>query len=293
MMKNADIAMYLAKEEGKNNFQFYSLDIKSHSIERMALEGHLRRALDRQELAVHYQAKVNIKTGEISGVEALLRWDNPELGDVPPTQFIPIMEEMGLIIPIGKWVLKQACEQAVLWQQRGLPPLCVSVNLSPRQFGDPELVPHIEATLARTGMSPALLELEITESMVMYSIEKSMKKLLAIKALGVRIAIDDFGTGYSSLAQLKMFPVNTLKVDSSLIRELHTNPEDRAITQAIIAMGRTLGLTVVAEGVETAEQQAFLSEHACDEMQGFYFSKAIEPAEFEQLVLSHKSKPKS
>jgi diguanylate cyclase (GGDEF)-like protein/PAS domain S-box-containing protein len=287
LMKNADIAMYLAKEEGKNNFQFYSSDIKTQSLERLTLEADLRRALEREEFSLHYQAKLDLRNGGISGVEALLRWDHPAHGMVSPAQFIPLAEETGLIVPIGKWVLRTACAQNVAWQREGLPPVCVAVNLSPRQFADEELLADLDAALRETGMSPELLELEITESMVMGNIDRAARQLTAIKQRGVRLAIDDFGTGYSSLAQIKRFPIDTLKVDRSFIRELQTDPEDRAITQAIIAMGKTLSLTVVAEGVETQEQQAFLSAHACDEMQGFYFSKPIDATEFAELLRRH------
>ncbi len=291
LMKNADIAMYKAKEEGKNNFQFYSAALKTNTVEKLALEIHLRQAVERSEFEMFYQAKVSIQTGEIRGVEALLRWHNPTLGHVSPAQFIPVTEETGLIIPLGRWVIRRACEQIRNWNGQALPPVCVSVNLSPRQFSDPELVPFIKRTLTETGIEPARLELEITESMVMHNAERSIEKLNEIKALGIRIAIDDFGTGYSSLSQLKKFPVDTLKVDRSFIREIETDEEDRAITQAIITMGKTLGLTIVAEGVETAEQQTFLSNHACDEIQGYYFSKPIPCADFERLLRTHKPMP--
>jgi diguanylate cyclase (GGDEF)-like protein len=292
MMMNADLAMYLAKEEGKNNFQFYSPDIKSHSVEKMLLESHLRSALELNEFTIHYQAKVNIQSGEIKGVEALLRWTNPVLGTISPTQFIPLAEEMGLIIPIGRWVLLRACRQNLQWQNEGLPPVCISVNLCPRQFADNELISCISEILAMTGIPPHLLELEITESIVMNNTEKAIQKLMALKAMGIRIAIDDFGTGYSSLSQLKKFPVDTLKVDRSFIREITLHEEDRDITRAIIAMGKTLGLTVVAEGVESAEQLRFLSDNACDEMQGFYFNKPVAPEELSRFMHKHVPIPR-
>ncbi len=287
LMKNADIAMYRAKEEGKNNFQFYSEQINTHSLERLALESNLRRALERKEFLLHYQAKLDLKSDMITGVEALLRWQHPDLGLVSPAQFIPLAEETGLIVQIGKWVLRTACAQNVQWQRQGVPPICISVNLSARQFADETLIDDISNALRETGMDSHLLELEITESMVMQNAERSSRVLAAIKAMGVRIALDDFGTGYSSLAQIKRFPIDTLKVDRSFIREIPQNPEDKAITQAIIAMGKTLSLTVVAEGVETQEQQTFLRDHACDEMQGFYFSKPIPADQFLNLVLHH------
>jgi diguanylate cyclase (GGDEF)-like protein/PAS domain S-box-containing protein len=287
LMKNADMAMYLAKEEGKNNFQFYSKEIRALSIERMALESNLAKALERREFSLHYQAKVSIRTGEIKGVEALLRWWNRDLGAVSPAQFVPVAEETGLIVPIGKWVLQTACAQCVAWQGAGLAPICMAVNISPRQFADPGLLDDIREVLTTSGMKPELLELEITESMVMHNVEEAVRKLYAIKEMGVRLAIDDFGTGYSSLAQLKRFPIDTLKVDRSFIREIPNSGEDMAITEAIIAMGRTLGVTVVAEGVETAEQQTFLSSRACDEMQGYYFSKPSHPDQFADLLRHH------
>lgn len=284
LMKNADMAMYLAKEEGKNNFQFYSMEIRSQSLERLMLETKLRSALERNELSLHYQAKLDLKTNAITGVEALLRWHNPELGPVPPVQFIPVAEEIGLIVPIGKWVLKTACAQSVAWRRAGLPPLSMAVNLSARQFADENLLHDIAATLAETGMDPRQLEFEITEGMVIHNPARALKLLNAMKAMGVRLAIDDFGTGYSSLGQLKNFPIDTLKVDRSFIRDIPDDANDTAIAEAIIAMGKTLSLTVVAEGVETAEQAEFLRDHACDEMQGYYFSKPIEPEKFVELL---------
>ncbi len=287
LMKNADIAMYFAKEEGKNNYQLYSKEIKSQSVERLLIETNLRQALNREEFYLNYQAKLDFKTGAITGVEALLRWNNPTLGLIPPMRFIPLAEETGLIVPIGRWVLQTACAQNAIWQAQGLPPVCMAVNLSLRQLTDEGLLGDIERALHESGIAPALLELEITESMVMSNPERMIKILSRIKDLGVRLAIDDFGTGYSSLAQLKSFPIDTLKVDRSFIRNIPENPEDKAITEAIIAMGKTLSLTVVAEGVETEEQLDFLMEHACDEMQGYYFSRPIEPEEFADLLSSH------
>ncbi|MBX3618582.1 MAG: EAL domain-containing protein [Rhizobacter sp.] len=284
LMKNADSAMYFAKEEGKNNFQFYSTEISSQTMERLTLEANLRRAMEREEFTLNYQAKVDLKTGAITGVEALLRWHNDELGAVSPAKFIPVAEETGLIVHIGRWVMKTACLQNVAWQAQGLPPINMAVNLSVRQFADEALVDDIAAILQETGMDPGLLELEITEGMIVHNVERAIKLLTAIKQLGVRLAIDDFGTGYSSLGQLKNFPIDTLKVDRSFIRDLATDSEDKAITSAIIAMGKTLSLTVVAEGVETIEQQAFLRDQACDEMQGYYFSKPIVAEEFADLL---------
>jgi len=284
LMKNADIAMYHAKEEGKNTFMFYSEKTNVHSFERMALETSLRRGLEREEFFLHYQAKLDLHTGRITGVEALVRWQHPELGMVSPGQFIPLAEETGLIVPIGRWVLNTACAQNVAWQREGLPPLRMAVNLSARQFADEDLLKNIAAALEESGMRAELLELELTESMVMQNADRAAKVLAAIKQLGVRLAIDDFGVGYSSLSHLKRFPIDTLKVDQSFIRDIPQDPDDKAITEAIIAMGKSLNLTVVAEGVETLEQETFLREHACDETQGYYFSRPIASDQFAELL---------
>jgi len=290
-MKKADMAMYLAKEEGKNNYQFYTDDIQSRSIERLSIEKNLRFALERNELSLHYQAKVDFKTNTINGVEALLRWQNPQLGSVTPTQFIPVAEETGLIVSIGRWVLKTACAQNVSWQKQGLPSVCIAVNLSVRQLTDENLIDDIRTALNDSGMAPHLLELEITESMMMRNPERMISVLEKIKLLGVRLAIDDFGTGYSSLAQLKHFTVDTLKVDRSFIRNIPHDSNDNAIAGAIIAMGKTLSLTVVAEGVETLGQLNFLKDSSCDEMQGYYFSKPIAPEQFADLLRKHVPSP--
>ncbi len=291
LIKNADIAMYFAKEEGKNNYQFYSKDIQSQSNKRFSIETNLRRALERNELSLEYQAKVDFKSGLITGVEALLRWENSCLGSITPTQFIPVAEETGLIVPIGRWVMKTACAQNVAWQREGLPPICMAVNLSLRQLMDDNLLKDIKAALDESGMAPNLWELEITESMVMHNPDRLIELLTDIKKLGVRLAIDDFGTGYSSLAQIKNFPIDTLKVDRSFIRNLSQDSENQAITQAIITMGKNLSLTVVAEGVETQEQKDFLRGLICDEMQGFHFSRPIAPDQF--AVLLRKNHPSS
>jgi len=257
------------------------------TFERLALETSLRRGLERSEFFLHYQAKLDLNTREITGVEALLRWQHPDLGIVPPGQFIPLAEETGLIVPIGKWVMNTACAQNMAWQKAGLPPLRMAVNLSARQFTDEHLVADIVSALRDSAMPPELLELELTESMVMQDAERAGELLTAIKQLGVRLAIDDFGVGYSSLAHLKRFPIDTLKVDRSFIRDLTEDCEDQAITKAIIAMGKSLNLTVVAEGVETLGQETFLRDNNCDESQGYYFSRPITDDSFAELLREH------
>jgi diguanylate cyclase (GGDEF)-like protein len=284
LTKNADMAMYLTKEDGKNGVRFFNKEVRTQSIERLTLETALRRALDRNQFALHYQPKVDMTTGQITGVEALLRWTHPELGVLPPSQFIPLAEETGLIVPIGRWVLKEACAQNMDWQRRGLRPVSMAVNLSPRQFGDEHLLGDIDEALAASGMSPVLLQLEVTESMVMRNVSRAVKVLDAIQSRGIRLAIDDFGTGYSSMSLMKQFPIDTIKIDRSFVRDLPKDSEDQAIAQAIISMGKALGMTVIAEGVETVEQEAFLRNHACDEMQGYLFSKPVPPQQLAELL---------
>ncbi len=285
LLKNADIAMYRAKEQGKNNYQFYSAQMNVHILKRVALESSLRHALEHNEFLLHYQPKVDIVSGRIIGMEALVRWQQPEQGLlIPPAQFIPLAEETGLIVPIGAWVLKTACARNKSWQQQGLPPLRIAVNLSARQFAHENLLQDVTNVLHETGMDPAALELEITESMVMHDPEHAVKLLTKLKAMGIHLAIDDFGTGYSSLGYLKRFPIDSVKIDLSFIRDLPVDSDDAAITRAIIAMAHGLKLRVVAEGVETGEQLSFLRAHGCDEMQGHYFSKPLPEHEFFLLV---------
>jgi len=284
LMKNADIAMYLAKAEGKNDVRFFSRDIKTQSIDRLKIENSLQHAVERDELCLHYQPKLDVLTGQVAGVEALVRWKHPELGFLSPVQFIPVAEETGLIVAIGRWVLNTACVQNMEWQRAGLPPISMAINVSPRQFSDENLLQHIDDALAKSGMDPKFLQIEITESMVMLNVDRAIRVLDAIQSRGVRLAIDDFGTGYSSMSMLKRFPIDTIKIDRSFVRDLPDNSEDKAIAQAIINMGKALGLTIVAEGVETFEQDAFLREHACDEIQGFLFSKPRPNEEITQLL---------
>jgi diguanylate cyclase (GGDEF)-like protein len=284
LTKNADMAMYLAKEDGKNNFRFFTKEVKMQSIERLTLENCLRHALPRNEFSLHYQPKVDLATGQLTGVEALLRWTHAKHGMLPPGQFIPLAEETGLIVPIGRWVLREACAQNMAWQRRGLRPVSMAVNLSPRQFSDENLLQDIDEALAASGMSPVLLQIEVTESMMMRNVTRAIKVLDEIQSRGIRIAIDDFGTGYSSMSLMKQFPIDTIKIDRSFVRDLPDDTEDRAISQAIINMGRALGMTIVAEGVETVEQETFLRAHGCDEMQGFLFSRPLPSDQLADLL---------
>ncbi len=284
LMKNADIAMYFAKAEGKNDVRFYSREIKTQSIDRLKIESSLQHAIERNELCLHYQPKLDVVTGEIAGVEALIRWEHPELGLLPPMQFIPLAEETGLIVMIGKWVLNTACAQNMAWQRAGLPAISMAVNVSPRQFSDPNLLQDMDDALAASGMDPKYLQIEITESMVMLNVDRAIRVLDAIQSRGVRLAIDDFGTGYSSMSMLKRFPIDTIKIDRSFVRELPDNSEDRAIARAIIDIGKALALTIVAEGVETIEQDRFLREHGCDEIQGYLFSKPVPHGDIARLL---------
>ena len=284
LKKNADIAMYHAKAEGKNNYQFYSEELNANSLERLALESSLRHALERQEFRLHYQAKRDIGSGQITGTEALLRWEHPDLGTVMPLCFIPIAEDTGLIIPIGKWVLKTACAQFVAWRKQGLPVSSIAVNLTARQFRDEQLLSDLTAILAATGMNPGQLEIELHESLLIQDVDNTLRILTQLKALGVRVAVDDFGTGYSSLATLQRFPLDTIKVDRSITREFLDAGESSQLADAIIAMGKSLSLTVIAQGVETREQAELLRRYACDELQGFYFKRPLPADQFSELL---------
>jgi len=278
LLRNAELAMYRAKDQGKNNFQFHSPQMNAHSLEYVVLERSLRRAIELDEFLVHFQPQVDTSTGRIVGAEALLRWNLPEVGMITPGKFIPLAEETGLIVPIGRLVLMRACVAAKQWRDSGFEDFRVAVNLSPRQFNQSELVIDIINILEDSGLPPENLELEITESMVMANPERATAILRELRTVGVHLAIDDFGTGYSSLGYLKSFPVHTLKIDRSFIKDVPADPDDVAITHAIIAMGHSLRLDVVAEGVETAEQLEFLREHGCDYMQGYLIGKPM-PAE--------------
>jgi EAL domain-containing protein (putative c-di-GMP-specific phosphodiesterase class I) len=275
LFANADIAMYRAKELGRNNYCFYSSEMHTYTLEKLALEAGLRHALERGEFRIHYQPKIDMTSGAITGVEALLRWQHPERGLVGPDKFIPLAEATGLIVPIGLWTLREACERGKAWQDLGMQRFPIAVNLSPTQFRQDDLVPQLAAILKSTGFDPKYLELEITESVVMQDPDKVVTKLEALRRMGVRLAIDDFGTGYSSLGYLKRFPINSLKVDRSFVRDLAHSSDDVAITRAVIAMAHSLGMNVIAEGVELKEQFDVLRKEGCDEFQGWLCRPAL------------------
>jgi diguanylate cyclase (GGDEF)-like protein/PAS domain S-box-containing protein len=284
LIKSADTAMYHAKECGRNNFQFFKAEMNRKAVERQSLEGSLRRALEREEFLLHYQPKVNLDTGKITGAEALIRWQQPDRGLVPPSQFVPVAEDCGLILPIGHWVMREACHQARAWRDAGLPPLPMAVNVSAVQFCDKGFVNSLQIILAETGLEPRYLELELTERVLMEDVESTVAVLKELKRTGVQLAVDDFGTGYSSLSYLGKFPIDTLKIDQSFIRQITTTPDETTIVAAMISMGRSLRLRVVAEGVETPQELEFLRIHQCDEAQGYLFSRPIPAHQFAQLL---------
>ncbi|MFZ0901827.1 MAG: EAL domain-containing protein, partial [Candidatus Sulfotelmatobacter sp.] len=275
LIKNADAAMYSAKENGRNRFQFFTEDMNAQGVERLTLENSLRLALDKKELFLVYQPQMDIATGRITGLEALLRWQHPDLGLVPPDKFIRIAENSGLIVPIGEWVVRTACRQARKWQDEGLPPVSVAVNVSAVQFRQEGFCELIRRVLHETGLAPQYLELELTESLLLANADLMLSVVQELKAMGVTLAIDDFGTGYSSFSYLRQFRVSKLKIDRVFIRDVAVNPDDAAITSAIISMAKSLRLKVIAEGVEDESQMSFLRAHQCDEIQGYYFSKPL------------------
>jgi len=289
LLKNADAAMYHAKEQGKNNYQFYSAEMNTRVFERLSLETSLHRAVKQREFLLHYQPRVDLRTGQICGVEALVRWNHPEMGLVSPAKFIPLAEETGLIVPIGEWVLRTACAQNRAWQDAGLPPLRMAVNLSARQFRQENLIAMVGEVLGETGLDPRWLELELTESLVMQQAEKSAAILHELQAMGIEVAIDDFGTGYSSLSYLKRFPIANLKIDQSFIRDMTRDPDDATLVKTIITMAHGLGMKTIAEGVETLEQIDFLCRHQCEEMQGYFFSRPVAAADLGRLLTEGKA----
>ena len=284
VLKNADTAMYHAKAIGKNNFQFYSEEMNARAIRRLKLEGELRKALDRGELHLNYQPQIDIKRGRIIAAEALLRWTHHEFGNVFPDQFIPIAEDTGMIIEIGEWVLQEACRQNKAWQKAGLTPIRVAVNLSPVQFAQRNIQDVVRKALTTSGLSPDLLELEITEGIIMRNIDETITTLQQLRRMGVFISVDDFGTGYSSLSYLKRFPISALKIDRSFVKDIPEDQDDAAITAAIIAMAHQLNLEVVAEGIETQEQMSFLQRHGCEIGQGYLISRPVSGAELAKLL---------
>ncbi|NHZ35553.1 bifunctional diguanylate cyclase/phosphodiesterase [Massilia rubra] len=284
LTKHADIAMYRAKELGRNNYQFYCPAMNARTLERLRIEADLRHALERNELVLHYQPQVDVLSGAIVGMEALLRWEHPVLGVVSPASFISLAEEMGLIIPIGAWVIRTACLQNMAWQEAGLGKLRMAVNLSARQFTGKDLLQSVADALEESGLAARYLELELTESMVMNDVDSAITILRRLKELGVHIAIDDFGTGYSSLSYLRRFPIDVLKIDQSFVADIALGADGAAIVVSIISLAHSLRLKVIAEGVETAEQLAFLREHGCDEVQGYFFSRPVGALEFEHLI---------
>ena len=285
LLKSAGSALYRAKQSGGNNYQFYTADMNERALHRLALENKLRWAIERNEFRVYYQPQVSIGTGRVTGMEALVRWQHPEMGLVSPAEFIPLAEDTGLISPIGEWVLRTACAQARAWRDEGFEGLRVGVNLSPRQFQQPDLVPMVERLLKETGLDAASLELEVTESSVMKNAESSVRTLAELKAMGIKIAVDDFGSGYSSLSYLKSLPIDVLKIDQSFVRDMTADPKDAAIVMAIIQLAHSLQLEVKAEGVETDEQLRFLSLLRCDAMQGYLFCQPLPVDAFEQLLV--------
>jgi diguanylate cyclase (GGDEF)-like protein len=291
LVKNADTAMYRAKERGRGSYCFYTAQMNAQGTERLMLESGLRRAVERGELELHYQPKLDLGQQRIVGVEALMRWRHPALGMVSPAQFIPIAEETGLIESIGRWALERACTDAVAWRSLGLPPLQVSVNLSPRQLGSRAVIGEIRSILDSTGLAPELLELEITEGAMMKNPEHAVKLLEDVRALGVGLAIDDFGTGYSSLSYLRRFPLSTVKIDRAFINDVSENADAQALVDSIITLAHGLRMRVVAEGVETMVQLDHLRSRGCDEIQGYLLCKPLPRDELCKFVLRHISTP--
>ena len=290
LLKNAGAALYKAKTSGGANYQFYTADMHAMASRRLALETNLRRAIHNEEFLIHYQPRVSVDSLEITGVEALVRWQHPQLGLISPGEFIPLAEDTGLIVPIGEWVLRNACLQNRRWQDQGFAPIHMAVNISARQFHEQDVIETVIRTLDETGLAPEYLELELTESSIMKNADLAADVLIRLKRMGINISIDDFGTGYSSLASLKRLPIDALKIDQSFVRDATTDPDDAALVMAIITLAHNLRLKVIAEGVETEEQLRFLHLLRCDEIQGFLFSKPLPVEALVSLFESHSGK---
>ncbi|GAB4169794.1 MAG: hypothetical protein Kow00100_10360 [Geothermobacteraceae bacterium] len=275
MLKSADTALFRAKKAGRNSYRFYTSDMNARSRELLLLEASFRQALEEEQLVLHYQPQIDLFTGQTRGVEALVRWEHPQKGMISPGDFIPLAEETGLIVPMGQWVLRQACRQNAAWVEAGFMPLRMTVNISARQFLKEDLLEDLVGVLRETGLDPGLLELEITESMIMHDVAAATRVMDSIAAEGVHLAVDDFGTGYSSLAHLKRFPLTTLKIDRAFVKDIGRNNGDEAIVKAIVALAHSLDLQVIAEGIETEEQYHFLKASGCNQGQGFLFSRPV------------------
>lgn len=286
LIRNADIAMYQAKERGRNSYQFFKPAMNVRAVERQSIESSLRSAVKNEEFVLRYQPKVDLQTGLITGAEALIRWNHPLRGELAPGMFVSIAEDSGLIRQIGRWVLREACEQARAWLDEGLPPISIAVNVSAVELSDETYVQRLFATLSETGMDPSNLELELTESVLMRHAHSAAIILQALRKTGIQVALDDFGTGYSSLSYLRDFPIDSLKIDRSFVDEVTSVVEDTSIVKAVISMARNLGLRVVAEGVENVDQLEFLRTQACDEAQGYFFSRPVDPDAFAELLRS-------
>jgi len=286
-MRNADVAMYQAKFTGRNNAQFFSIEMDSRARERLDIENDLRHAVERNELRLYYQPRVDCRNGRLLGAEALVRWQHPRFGLVLPGRFITVAEESGLIIPVGAWIIDEACRQQAEWRDRGLGDIPVSVNLSAAQLRDPSLLEKLGTTLEAQRTSPHMIELELTESLLMENVDSNITLFHALKNLGVVLSIDDFGTGYSSLSYLNRFPIDKLKIDQSFVRDMLDDTNDLAITRAIIGLGHTLGLKVVAEGVEHVEEKRMLAAAGCDELQGYLFSRPLPEDEFVHWIAAN------
>jgi EAL domain-containing protein (putative c-di-GMP-specific phosphodiesterase class I) len=289
LIQNADTAMYQAKEKGRQRYQFFEPAMNLRAVERQFIEEGLRGALERREFVLHYQPKINLRTGAITGAEALIRWMHPLRGLLAPSQFIPIAEDCGLILPIGNWVLREACRQTRAWADAGLPLASIAVNVSVIEFRNENFLAGVFAALEETGLDPRSLELEPTESVLMKLAESTQSILTTLRARGVQMAVDDFGTGYSRLSYLRKFPLDALKIDQSFVRQISSAPGDTTIVSAVINMARSLKLRAVAEGVETEEEVRFLQGQRCDEAQGYFFSKPLPPQEFAQLLERSRS----